>query len=282
MVTFQEAFDAAEAESDDTTLASDPVEDGQVEAEGQASEVDEPSYFDLDQYGDQLVKIKVDGEELEVPIRELPNGYMRQSAFTQKTQALAAERERLQAAETLAEAYERDPLGTVKFLAQHNGLTLAQAQAQAEAAVAEQEDGWAATEQQDPRIAAIEAQLADINQRDARTELERNLASLGSLYGDDFDPNEVVTRAVQLGTTDLEGTFMRIMGERTYARQSAEREVAQRTAEQEAQRTAAKAQLASTVSSASSAAGAGAQGSAPIKTVAEALETALAETGFDF
>ena len=42
-------------------------------------------------------KVKVNGEELEVPLNELLNGYMRQADFTQKTQALADQRRSLEA-----------------------------------------------------------------------------------------------------------------------------------------------------------------------------------------
>jgi hypothetical protein len=43
-------------------------------------------------------KVKVDGEELEVPLDELLAGYQRQSDYTRKTQALAEERKRIEQA----------------------------------------------------------------------------------------------------------------------------------------------------------------------------------------
>ena len=44
----------------------------------------------------ETFKVKVDGEERDVTIEELAKGYMRQSDYTRKTQALAAERKQVQ------------------------------------------------------------------------------------------------------------------------------------------------------------------------------------------
>lgn len=292
MTTFQEAFDEAEAsvgtwdEALEDGPVYDTVDDGQVEVEGDVSEAEgeaeaEPSYFDLEQYGDQLVKIKVDGVEQLVPVKDLPNGYMRNEKFTQNSQALAAERARLQAAETLASAYERNPVETVKFLAQQQGITLAQAQAQAEDATAEHEGTWA-NEGYDPRVEALEARIAEFDARDARAELDRTLAHLESVYGEDFNATEVVARAIELETTDLAGVYKQIAFDRIHARQSASAEVSSKAAAEDAKVVQAKSQLAGTVASAQSFKGAGSVGSAPITTVAAALEAALAEHDFNF
>jgi hypothetical protein len=284
VTTIDEAFEQAEADlsSADEVVALDegPAESGQAVVEGTDEVVsDEPSYFDLEQYGNQVVKIRVDDEDITVPVSELRNGYMRQAAFTQKTQGLAAERARLQAAETLAAAYERNPIETVRFLAQQQGLSLAEAQAQAEAATEEQAEGWANDGYADPRYAALDQRLQAFEQTQAREELGRELTRLGNLYGDDFDPNEVVAAAIQRGSTDLDGVYKQIAFDRLYARKGAEAELAQRSATETAQRTAAKAALGGTVASGSSFNGAGSAGSAPATTVEEAFAAAEAEHG---
>lgn len=43
-----------------------------------------------------LVKVKIQGEEKEVPISELKNGYQRQADYTQKTQELSQERQQIE------------------------------------------------------------------------------------------------------------------------------------------------------------------------------------------
>lgn len=44
---------------------------------------------------DTLVTVKIDGQEQQVPFKELKNGYSRESTFTQRMQALAKQREEL-------------------------------------------------------------------------------------------------------------------------------------------------------------------------------------------
>lgn len=44
------------------------------------------------------VELELDGEIVKVPLEELTKGYLRQSDYTKKTQALAEERRRLQEA----------------------------------------------------------------------------------------------------------------------------------------------------------------------------------------
>ena len=50
--------------------------------------------------------VKVDGDEHQVSLEELQDGYQRQADYTRKTQELAAERQRLQQAETIVSALE--------------------------------------------------------------------------------------------------------------------------------------------------------------------------------
>jgi len=289
VTTFQEAFDAAEAEVGGEVNAPevDPAAEGGQVADGSevGSEATEPTEFDLAQYGDHVVRVKVDGVEQLVPLKDLPNGYQRQADYTRKTQELAADRQRLQAAETLARAYENDPVRTVKFLAEQQGISLAEAKAQAEAA-GEQDESWANEQYHDPRIDGVlswvEQQREAQELQTAQSELDVELSRLGSLYGEHFDANEVIATALQYQTTDLEGVFKALAFDRMFAQQQAQGDLAARQQAQDAQVTAAKSQLAGTVASGESFAGAGGPASAPITTVAAALEAALADSGFDF
>lgn len=288
MATFQEAYEAAEASEgsgaeeavEALTEGTDVV--GQTAGEGTEVEAgDESPDFDLEQYGSHLVTIKVDGVDQKVPVSELRNGFMRQSSYTQKTQELAAERSRLAAAESLASAYERNPQETIRFLAQQNGLTFAEAKAAAEDAT-EQTEGWANEGYADPRVDALEQRIAQLDQREAKAELQADIQRLGNLYGEDFDSNEVIAQAIKLGTTDLEAVFKQMSFDKVFARKGAETELAQRTAADTAKRTSAKQDLASTVASGSSFNGAGSTASTPITSVSQAMEAAAAEHGWDF
>lgn len=77
-----------------------------------------PQYLDLDQYGTHLVKLKVDGEDVDVPLSEAREGFMRQQAFTKRMQELAEDRRRLGQADALVSALEANPADTLKQLAE--------------------------------------------------------------------------------------------------------------------------------------------------------------------
>jgi len=59
---------------------SEPIIDGQIEG-GEETTTEESTidYFPVDEYGDKYIKVVVDGEELEVPLKEAVSGYQRQS-----------------------------------------------------------------------------------------------------------------------------------------------------------------------------------------------------------
>lgn len=69
-------------------------------------------------------KVKVDGEELEVGLDELLNGYSRTADYTRKTQALAEERERFTAYQRLEESLQHSPESTLQALADAYGIDL--------------------------------------------------------------------------------------------------------------------------------------------------------------
>lgn len=68
-----------------------PEEEGQAEEETE-EEVDEEEETEIVAEEDLKYTIKVDGEEFEVGIDELKNGYQRQADYTRKSQALAEQR----------------------------------------------------------------------------------------------------------------------------------------------------------------------------------------------
>jgi len=83
----QPSTDSLEVEQQEAELADDSeVEEQDAdEPEAELSENDQPIYT-----------IKVDGEEAQVSLNELVNGYQRGATFTQRQQELAAERAQLQ------------------------------------------------------------------------------------------------------------------------------------------------------------------------------------------
>ena len=87
---------------EETEEAEEVEEEAPEEEEGQAEEeteeeVEEEEEFDVVAEEDLKYTIKVDGEELEVGIDELKNGYQRQADYTRKSQALAEQRKETEA-----------------------------------------------------------------------------------------------------------------------------------------------------------------------------------------
>ena len=91
-----------EVEADDTEDENDEAIEGEaVEVDDQEAEIetDDASDNEAEDDADQepeLYTVKVDGEEIEVDLDTLKSGFMMQSAFTKRTQALAEERKVLE------------------------------------------------------------------------------------------------------------------------------------------------------------------------------------------
>ena len=105
-----------EEDNQEETEALDPEMDqdeSEYEEEGEQPEAEDDDESELDEDDgeeeasqelpdDLTVKVKVDGEEMEVTLAELRNGYSRTSDYTRKAQALAEERKAFQSeAETI-------------------------------------------------------------------------------------------------------------------------------------------------------------------------------------
>lgn len=146
-----------------------------------------------------VYSVKIDGEEQQVTLSELRNGYQRQSDYTRKTQQVAAERERLQQAEAIVSALESDPEGTLSTLAHSFGVSLSSPQSSAD------DDDW----DDDPtakRIAELEAKI-EVQERNNRLQaVEKEVEQLKGKYGD-FDKQELLHHAVTNKITNLEAAY---------------------------------------------------------------------------
>jgi len=80
-----------EAEEVEEEAPEEEEEEGQAEEETE-EEVAEEEEYEVVAEEDLKYTVKVDGEELEVGIDELKNGYQRQADYTRKSQALAEQR----------------------------------------------------------------------------------------------------------------------------------------------------------------------------------------------
>ena len=247
----------------------DPVEfDGQVEG-GEDTSFEEytPEYLDVDSYADKYVKLQLDGEELEVPLKEAVSGYQRQADYTRKTQQLAEERKNVQFAQAIQQALDNDPLATIELLKNHYGLDQVES--------FEEDDIWA--DPMEKQYKQLEKRIASFEEQQAMNELERTIGGLQQKYGDDFDANEVVSAALAQGTTNLEAVYKQMAFDRLYSREQAQRELQARKAQQEQKVVQAKR------SSGIVAGGSSAQGSspdsAPITSLRDAFAAAKSQLG---
>lgn len=103
-------------DNDDEDIVSD-TDDGLEDQEDAPEDT-----FDFDSIKDNTVDIVVNGETITVPLSELRNGYMRQADYTRKTQQIAAERELVQWAREMQEAFRADPAGSLRYLQEQLGL----------------------------------------------------------------------------------------------------------------------------------------------------------------
>jgi len=207
-----------------TTPATEPVLEsiGSTETSVNTEAPDTPT-LSVEEYSNHRVPIKIDGEELQVPLSEAIAGYQRQSDYTRKTQELSQQREQFQFASALSAALENDPKATIDLLSQHYGISRAQAQAMVQDAEPEYLD-------------PVEAKYRDLDQRIASFEdyqsqqaIEREIQGLQSKYSD-FDVKEVVTSALRMGTDDLEGVYKQLAYDKMVAQvrtEQAAREVKQ-------------------------------------------------------
>jgi hypothetical protein len=148
----QTASEVAETPVDETeveeTQEAEEVEEEAPEEEGQAEEETEEEVTEEEEYEvvaeeDLKYTIKVDGEELEVGIDELKNGYQRQADYTRKSQALAEQRK-----ETENIQSERMQLEQERQM-YANGLQMLQEQQSAKLNDFENTD-WTTLKEEDP------------------------------------------------------------------------------------------------------------------------------------
>lgn len=170
----------------------------------------EPEYLDIDDsLGGKYVKVKVDGEELSVPLSEALQGYQRQEAFTRRTQELAEQRKQAEAALQLQQALQTNPGLTMQILAQRQGMSVQdflglspqQQQAAAQEAIDESDEYVDPLERQlaqtSSRLEQLEARLA---QEEADRELRSVIDGVKQQFGaTDDEMRAAVQQAYQLG-----------------------------------------------------------------------------------
>jgi hypothetical protein len=230
----------------------------------------EPSYFDPTEYSDHHVRLKVDGEELSVPLSEALGGYQRQADYTRKTQQLAEEQRRAQFGLTLQQALENNPQETLRILQ-------AQYLADQQADQSEPEDTDWTNDPNEVRIREMDQRLARYEQQQADQQLRQAVGVLQQRYGEDFNPAEVVQAAFQQQRMDLENVYKEIAFDRYRQGMAAAKE---HQGAEEAARVAAKTQASGATHSGNGAANAVEPDSDSFPTIEEAFAAAKRTHGW--
>ena len=160
---------------------------------------------------DEAYTIKGDGEESQVSLEELQDGYQRQADYTRKTQELADERRRLQQAEAIVSSLENNPAETLNALGEAFGLA-----AQPPAPIRNTNDNWYDDEEPQQvdatamRVSELEQRLAQQDRLARKQQVEKQVEDLKDQYGD-FDSNELFEHALRhkIGNLEAALTHMR-------------------------------------------------------------------------
>ena len=143
--------------------------------------------------------VKVDGEEQQVSLEELQQGYQRQADYTRKTQEIAAERDRLQQAEAIVSALEHDPQGTLQTLAHSFNVAPITGQQVSD-------DEYAEVDPTQQKLAELEQKIARQEQMERVQRVEREVSTLQEKYGE-FNREELLNHALKNGIPNLEAAY---------------------------------------------------------------------------
>jgi hypothetical protein len=112
----------------------EPGDTGELDVEGTQAEAVEPEprqYVEVDDPDNRFVPVKVNGEIVELPFREVVDGYSRTADYTQKTQEAAALRQQAEYGLRIQQALEQDPQMAMRILQAQYGQPEAPQQAAA-------------------------------------------------------------------------------------------------------------------------------------------------------
>jgi beta-phosphoglucomutase-like phosphatase (HAD superfamily) len=236
---------------------------GQAEVSTEIGEAPEVStdYFAWDEYADKPVKLNVAGEEIDVPLKEALAGYQRQADYTRKTQELSEQRKQVQFGAALQEALQNDPKNTLELLKQHYGLEEQQS--------SEDELLLDPVEKQ---YRQLESRMKAFEQEKAMRDLEKTVESLSRKYGDAFDADEVIAKALATGNSNLEAVYKQTAFDRIFEQSLTASQLKAKKAEEEQAIVQAKRE-ATVVSKGASAKSADVS-SKPVTTLRDAFELA--------
>ncbi len=172
-------------------------EEEEVELESTYYEDTPEALDDVQQEPGEMYTIKIDGEESQVTLEELQNGYQRQADYTRKTQEVSAERDRLRQAESIVQALESDPKGTLEALQRSFGV---------ETNTLSESEEWDDLDPTEQKLRQLEQKIEQQEATQRQQSVEREVTNLQDKYGD-FDGKELLRHAVKHGISNLDAAY---------------------------------------------------------------------------
>lgn len=275
----------------DDGLEEAPVEAGPEDGEAGSEtieqigeQVDQPErqYVEIDDPDNRFVRVRVAGEDIEVPFSEAVRGYSREADYTRKAQQLAQERQQVEYGLNLQRALESNPEMTLRILQERYGVGMPGSVPQQAPVEDEYTDPYERmlAEERAARLALEER----LNQRETDERLNATIAGLRQQYNaSDEDIQEVVNVAYQLGANvdQLPYLYKAMTFDKINARVQAAR-LTEQQREAETQRRQAAASAASQVVAQGTTGSNGLTSQVPADgpmTIRQAVEAALAEHG---
>lgn len=180
----------------------DSGEDGSTETDTVSQETATEA-FDWSEHKNKLVTVKVDGQEMQVPMAEAMDGFMRQADYTRKTQSLAEDRKMAAWAREMQSAIQNDPHGTIKALQGALGL-----EADVEADIyadldPELQPMAAQLREQQAQLAHFQRLMEQQQQNQVLEQVKTEIASVRNQFPD-FDERKVLPIAAERGLSILD------------------------------------------------------------------------------
>ena len=169
------------------------------------------STFDWATYKDQMVKLKVQGEEIELPLGEALNGYMRQADYTKKTQAVAEDLKLSTWAKQLRDAFQTDPAGAIQYLQQAYQVQTPTADPY-EDIDPELQPLVQTVRQQQQIVQQLQTQLQAVEQERVLNEVRAEVAQVRAEFPD-FDATTVLPVAAERGL-NIRDAYLLVNAER--------------------------------------------------------------------
>jgi hypothetical protein len=247
MDTFDDALKQADIELAEGTEPStdDNLTESETEPASELETTTEPFTEEVveettPQWWEDRLEDTVEVNGTEVSLKELRDGYLRQSDYTRKTQEVADVRKQAEWAARFQEMLRNDPVGTLRDMA-------------VELRLISKDQPDFDPDDVDPNaveIAGLRDEVQQLQLRRVEEEIRREVADVRSRY-DDFDAEEVLPFIAEMGAKGVgltieEGYFL-VKGRKGHEKAAAERAAAEKAAAQ-AEALAAKRKQAESVS----------------------------------